>query len=213
MVHRQQWPSGAGAGHSRPRLETDRLPKVHVCRECEQEVNQATEICPHCGADLTGVPGEETVQRAKPKIGKILMVWGALLAVLLGAMWSFLWFVVTPRNAQNTFQAESHAVEAMSDLRTALTAYAAAQSGAYPQTLDPIGPPAQQAAQFAQGDGYQLQYTPGPPAEDGTIRTYAIEARASNYGYRNFFCDVSGVVHATRENRPATSLDPVVTDQ
>lgn len=182
------------------------------CRECEHEVNQATEVCPHCGADLTDIPALEIEVPAKRKIGKLLMVWGALLGILLAAMWSFLWFVVTPRNAQNTLQAESHAVEAMSDLRTALQAYSTAQNGAYPQTLDPLGPAAQQAAQFAQGDGYELQYTPGPP-EDGTIRTYSIEARAGNYGYRNFYTDASGVVHATRENRDATNLDPPIPEQ
>ena len=181
-----------------------------TCRECENEINQATEICPHCGADLTEVPGLEPAKPVKAKYGKLLLVWGGMLAVLLGAMWSFLWFVVTPRNAQATLQAESHAVEAMSDLRAALSAYAAAQDGTYPKTLDSVGPTAEQAAQFAQGDGYQLQYTPGPPGDDGTIRSYSIEARAGNYGYRNFYSDLSGVVRGTRENRDANSLDPPI---
>jgi type II secretory pathway pseudopilin PulG len=183
---------------------------MYICRECETEINQATEICPHCGADLTGVAGEETAKRAKPKLGKVLMVWGALLAVLLGAMWSFLWFVVTPRNAQSKVQSESQALAAMSDLRATLSAYAAAQGGAYPQTLDPLGPAAQQAAQFAQSDGYQLQYTPGPPAADGAIRTYSIEARAGNYGYQNFYTDATGVVRGTGEDRAATNVDPPI---
>ncbi len=183
---------------------------MYTCRECENEINQATEICPHCGADLTGIPGEETAKRSKPKIGKVLMVWGALLAVLLGAMWSFLWFVVTPRNAQTKVQAETQAIEAMSDLRATLNAYAAAEGGAYPQTLEPLGPAAQQAAQFAQSDGYQLHYTPGPPAEDGAIRSYSIDARAGNYGYQNFFTDATGVVRGTGDNRAATNLDPPI---
>jgi len=185
---------------------------VYTCRECENEVNQATEICPHCGADLTDAPSLEPAKPSKMKYGKLLLVWGGMLMVLLGAMWSFLWFVVTPRNAQATLQAESHAVDAMSDLRTALSAYAAAQDGTYPKTLDSLGPPAEEAAQFAQGDGYQLQYTPGPPSADGTIRSYSIEARAGNYGYRNFYSDVSGIVRWTRENRDANSLDPPITD-
>jgi hypothetical protein len=183
---------------------------MYTCRECENEVNQATELCPHCGADLTSVPAEDTAQRKKPKLGKVLLVWGALLAVLLGAMWSFLWFVVTPRNAQTTLQAETHAVEAMGDLRAALGAYAAAQGGTYPQTVDPLGPSARDAAQFAQSDGYQLQYTPGPPDADGAIRTYSIEAHASTYGYHNFYSDLSGIVRETNENRPANNLDPPI---
>lgn len=186
---------------------------MYTCRACENEVNQATEICPHCGADLTETPGSESAQPTRKNYGKLLLVWGGMLAVLLGAMWSFLWFVVTPRNAQSTLQAESHAVEAMSDIRTALNAYAAAQGGAFPQSLEALGPPAQQAAQFAQGDGYQIKYTPGAPSEDGTIRNYSIEARAGNYGYRNFYSDVTGIIHGTRENRSATSVDPPIPEQ
>lgn len=185
---------------------------MYTCHECENEVNQATEICPHCGADLTETAGSEPAKPSKMKYGKLLMVWGGMLLVLLSAMWSFLWFVVTPRNAQATLQAESHAVEAMSDLRAALSAYAAAQDGTYPKTVDSLGPTAEEAAQFAQGDGYELQYTPGPPAEDGMIRSYSIEARAGNYGYRNFYSDLSGVVRGTRENRDANSLDAPINE-
>jgi hypothetical protein len=184
---------------------------MYICRECENEINSATEICPHCGADLTRIPGEEVaVAPVKAKWGKVLLVWGALLGVLLGAMWSFLWFVVTPRNAQSTVQAETQALAAIGDLRASLNAYAAAQGGAYPQTLEPLGPAVQQAAQFAQSDGYQLQYTPGPPAADGVIRSYSIEARAGNYGYQNFYTDATGVVRATTENRAATGIDPPI---
>jgi len=33
--------------------------------------------------------------------------------------------------------------------------------------------------------------------------------RAGNYGYRNFYADETGVIRATRENRPATPQDPL----
>jgi hypothetical protein len=182
---------------------------MYTCRECESEINQATEICPRCGADLTLPPAGHIAEK-KLTVGQILLRWGALLAVLLGAMWGFLWFVVAPRTGRVALQAETHAVQAIDDVRAALGAYAAAQGGAYPATLESLGPPVRQAAQFAQSDGYQLQYTPGPAGTDGAIHSYALEARAGNYGYRDFYTDASGVVRATSENRPANGLDPPV---
>jgi hypothetical protein len=183
---------------------------MYTCRECENEINQATEICPHCGADLTELPDEGASERKKPSMRQALLRWGVLLAVLLGAIWSFLWFVVTPRSGQAALQAENHAVEAIDELRVALTAYAGAEAGGYPQNLEPLGPPARLAAQLAQSDGYQIQYTPGPPDANGTIRTYSIEARAGNYGYRSFYTDITGVIRGTSENRAATNLDPPI---
>ena len=179
-----------------------------VCRVCEEEINQATEVCPHCGADLTYLPGEEFVPKKKPSLGKVLLRWALLLGVLLGAMWSFLWFVVSPRTGQVALDAETNAVVAMAAVRNALNDYAAAQNGAFPDSLEPLGPTVRQAAQLAQSGGYRLEYMPGPTGTDGSIRSYSIEARAGNYGYRNFFVDASGTVHFTKEDREATGLDP-----
>jgi hypothetical protein len=53
-----------------------------------------------------------------------------------------------------------------------------------------------------------VQYTPGPVDADGTIRTFALQARAGNYGFRNFFLDDTGILRSTRESRAATSEDP-----
>jgi len=183
---------------------------MYTCRECETEVNQATELCPHCGADLTLVPDDGAKPKKKPTVAKILLRWGILLGVLLGAMWSFLWFVVSPRTGQVAVEAETHAVQAMSVVYAALTSYAAAQGGVYPSNLEPLGPEVRQAAQMAQSDGYRLEYSPGPSGADGTIHGYTLEARAGNYGYRNFYADASGIVRSTNENRPATVLDPPI---
>lgn len=179
-----------------------------TCRECESEINQATEVCPHCGADLTSFPDESSTAAKKPTLGKILLRWGMLLGVLLAAMWSFLWFVVAPRTGNVTGQAEGQAVAAISDVNAELHSYADARGGAYPSKLEELGPPVRQAAQLAQSDGYQLEYTPAPAEADGAIHNYSLEARAGNYGYRNFYVDISGVVRATKENRDATSSDP-----
>ena len=181
-----------------------------TCRECEYEINQATEICPHCGADLTSLSEESTTPAKKPTLGKILLRWGMLLGVLLAAMWSFLWFVVTPRTGNVTAEAEANAVAAIHDVYAQLRSYADARGGAYPSDLEQLGLQVRQAAQLAQSDGYQLEYTPSPAEGDGAIHNYSLEARAGNYGYRSFYVDISGVVRATKENRGATSADPPI---
>jgi hypothetical protein len=180
---------------------------MYTCRECENEINQGTEICPHCGVDLTApVPGADAPP-AKPSLRKILIRWGVLLGVLLGAIWSFLWFVVPERQGNPTVQAESRAVEALREDRAALRDYAASQNGGYPRELDALGEPVRTAAQFAQSVNYQIQYTPGQVEADGLIRSYVLQARAGNYGFGNFYTDDSGSVHVTRENRAATAQD------
>jgi hypothetical protein len=183
---------------------------MYTCRECEHEINQATELCPHCGADLTlPVPGDEASKK-QLSTRQILVRWGLLLAVLLGAIWSFVWFVVSPRSGAGAQQAESLAVQALDEVHALLSSYAAAQGGAFPKTLEPLGVLARQAAQMAQSEGYQMQYTPGPPDANAVIRSYALEARPGSFGYRSFYTDVSGLVRATSENRAATSSDPPI---
>jgi hypothetical protein len=181
---------------------------VYTCRECENEINQATELCPHCGADLTELaPGADDLKPA-PSIGKVLMRWGVLLGVLLAAIWSFLWFIVPERQGNPTTQAEARAAESLREARAALADFASAQGGAYPRQFEAVGERVRLAAQLAQSVNYQVQYTPGPVEADGMIRTFALQARAGNYGFRNFYLDDTGIVRATRENRAASSEDP-----
>jgi hypothetical protein len=181
---------------------------MYTCRECENEINQATELCPHCGADLTGpAPGGEP-GKAKPALGKILLRWGVLLGVLLAAIWSFLWFVVPERQGNPTAQAEARAAASLRDVRGALLDFASAQGGAYPQRFEALGERVRIAAQVAQSVNYQIQYTPGPVDATGSIRSFSLQARAGNYGFRNFYLDDSGILRATREGRAATSEDP-----
>src|SRR3974390_141571 len=181
---------------------------MYTCRECENEVNQATELCPHCGTDLTApIPGAEA-SKTNTGVGKILIRWGVLLGLLLAAIWSFLWFVVPERQGNPTAQAEARAAESLREIQGALVDFASAQGGVYPSEFGALGERVRLAAQFAQSVNYQIQYTPGPIASDGTIRTFALQARAGNYGFRNFFLDDTGILRATREGRPATSEDP-----
>jgi hypothetical protein len=181
---------------------------MYTCRECETDINQATEICPHCGADLTSLPIGAEAPPAKPSLQKILLRWGVLLGVLLAALWSFLWFVVPERQGNPTSAAEDRAVQSVRDVRAALSDYASAEGGAYPRQFEALGDRARAAAQLSQSANYQMQYTPGPVEADGRIRTYSLQDRAGNYGFRSFFTDDSGVLRATRENRAATAQDP-----
>jgi hypothetical protein len=181
---------------------------MYTCRECETEINQATEVCPHCGADLTlPVAGDDTVRPA-PTLRKTLIRWGILLGVLLGAIWSFLWFIVPERQGNPTAQAEARAVESLREVRTALNAYATPQNNGYPRQFELLNDQARGALQLAQSVNYQIQYTPGPVEADGVIRTYVIQARAGNYGFRNFYWDSGGTLRSTTENRAATAEDP-----
>lgn len=181
---------------------------MYTCRECENEINQATELCPHCGADLTdSIEGVAPV-KPQPTAGRILLRWGVLLAVLLAAIWSFLWFVVPERQGNPTAQAEARATQALGEARAALVDYASAQGGSYPKQIEAAGERVRLAAQLAQSANYQLQYTAGTVEADGTIRSFTLQARAGNYGFRNFFVDETGVLRATRENRAANSSDP-----
>src|SRR6202790_2391593 len=132
---------------------------MYNCRECENEINQATEICPHCGTDLTVSIAGTKHPAANPSLQKILLRWGILLSVLLAAIWSFLWFVVPERQGNPTSQAETRAVQSLQDVRAALTDYAASQGGSYPRQFEALGERVRNAAQLAQSVNYQIQYT------------------------------------------------------
>ena len=182
---------------------------MYTCRECERPVNQATEVCPYCGADLT-VPAEtaEDITKKPGLLGAVLR-WG----VLLAAIWGFLWFVLPERRGNTAAQAEARALEMLREAQTALATYADAQ-GSFPASLDLLPPASaatvRQAAQRALGERYDLLYTPGPAGADGRVNSFSLRARAGHYGYRNFFVDQTGVVRATRENRAATADDPPI---
>ena len=179
-----------------------------TCRECETEINQATEICPHCGADLTLPVAGADAPAGRTPLRKTLIRWGVLLTVLLGAIWSFLWFVVPARQGNPTTLAEARAAEALGELQTTLAAYSLPQNGGFPRQFESLDQRAHNAVQLAQSVNYQIQYTPGPVEADGAIHTYILQARAGNYGFRNFYTDAGGIVRATRENRAATAQDP-----
>ncbi len=177
---------------------------MYVCPSCERPINQATEICPYCSTDLISLrEALETEPPKKPNPAAILARWG----VLLAGVWAFLWFVMPERATDQRLQAEQVVVDAVQQVQSALASYLAAQ-GTFPDSLEALGERVRIAAQQAQGQGYRLVYMPGHAAPDGRTRSYTLEARAGNYGYRSFYTDESGVLRATREQRPANALDP-----
>lgn len=181
---------------------------MYVCPYCDIEINTSTEICPHCGADLSA-PGQSATPTPPKSLRSILIRWGILLGIVGLGLWGFLWYVMPSQHSDAAREAEARVASALSQLHTQLASYAAAQpGGSFPNSLEPLGNPARDALQFAQGEGYQIQYMAAQPGEDGSIRSYVLQARPGNFGYRSFYTDESGQLHTTRENRGATSQDP-----
>jgi nitrogen fixation-related uncharacterized protein len=139
------------------------------------------------------------------------MRWGILLGIVGIGLWGFLWYVMPSQHTDASRVADAHVASALNELHAALMSYSAAQpGGSFPNSLEPLGNTARQALQFAQSEGYQIQYTPAVPGPDGAIRSYVLQARPGNFGYRSFYSDESGQLHVTRENRAATSQDPLL---
>jgi hypothetical protein len=180
---------------------------VYTCRECEQEINQATEVCPYCGTDLYEPLPEDKPQK-KTSIGKTLFRY----FVLLGAIWGFLWFILPERTAQDaTARAEQRAFEALREVSAALALYASAGDGSFPSSLDALPPDSsakiKTVAEAALAEGYRLEYTALQLGDDNRSRHFVLLARPRNYGFRNFYVDQNGVIRSTRDDRPATAQD------
>jgi hypothetical protein len=182
---------------------------MYTCRACEREINTASEICPYCGEDLTFVPADPASGvKKKPSFLKRLVRW----TLVLGTVCGFMWFVLflPERAGDPAAQAERQAIASLREIHRALSAYAEAQGGRYPQTLEALGAQVRRAAQQAQSEGYEVEYVPGETVERGGVSHFALLARPRNYGYRSFYADESGVLRATPEHREATSKDPPI---
>jgi hypothetical protein len=180
---------------------------MYTCRECEQPINQASELCPYCGADLTIPPPDETGAPPKKRsLARVVFLWAGVIA----GLWAIAWLALPSRLFNpSTRDSEQRAREAIADVQTALSSYAGAE-GNFPATLETLGDQARRAAQWAQTGGYRLLYAPAGPGPDGRVHNYTLLARPGNYGYRNFYSDATGIVRATREDRPATPQDPPI---
>lgn len=182
---------------------------MYTCRECERPINQASEVCPYCGADLTMEREVEEQLVTPARKRKVLIRRLALWGLIVLAVWGFLWYVLPERAGDAAVEAEARAMEALRQVNGVLAEFEET-SGRYPDSLDALTgnsfAQAREVAQRAQALGYRLEYSPGPP-EGGRVRTYTLLARPGNFGYRNFYTNESGTIRATRENRAATAQD------
>jgi hypothetical protein len=176
---------------------------MYTCPECEHEINAASELCPHCGADLTPRAAEADAQ--PPSLRRRLLIL-LLFAVLIGSVWAFLLYIVPDRRAASQAQAETQAAISMREIARQLAAYAEASGGQYPASLEALGEKERPPAQEAKREGYNLSYTAAEV--QGRITHFALVAQPERYGFRGFYLDETGVLRATRENRAATSDDP-----
>ncbi len=183
------------------------------CPECEGEINQASEICPRCGADLAAIAAAAAAaEPAKPRsLPKLLLVWGAVIGVITLGLYLFVWFVLPEYSStEPARRSEARAEEALRAMQAALETYARASGGNYPANIEALGAAGRSSAQAGLDAGYTLEYAPGAAGTDGSVRTYVLTARAMRYGLRNYYTDQTGVIHATRENRVATAQDAVL---
>lgn len=182
---------------------------MYSCPACEQPINQATEVCPYCGADQKALADTEsllagkTPKSAKPNYKRVAVVCGVLLATL----WAIAWFAVPWKLSGSKTEAEARARESLTAIQQAINVYQQSE-GSAPPSLETLGDAVRKAAQSAQLVHYTLQYTPGRPDPNGRIAAYTLTARAGNFGYRSFYTDESATVRATTEDRAATVQDP-----
>jgi hypothetical protein len=185
---------------------TDAALAMFTCPACDRAINQASEVCPYCGASLTR-RSEATARRAGLRARRQALLKAMVAAGLIAAgIWALIWFVLPHRPASSAGKAEASAVRSLAQLGQALAAYAGDEHS-YPASLEQLGSRAALTLKQAEANGYRIVYSPGPFASDGNIHTYTLLARPRFYGDRNFYLDQTGVTRATRENRPATARD------
>lgn len=130
-----------------------------------------------------------------------------MVAVMCGVA-LLLWYTVKGSGDNSEDKAEAVAARTLLELRGVLSEYALTSGGTYPATLDSLGSRVVQPVQATREAEYELVYTPKPPARDGAIRGFTLQARMEKAAYRNFYIDESGVLRATEEYRQATAQDP-----
>jgi type II secretory pathway pseudopilin PulG/RNA polymerase subunit RPABC4/transcription elongation factor Spt4 len=182
---------------------------MYSCPECEQPINQASDVCPYCGADQKAPSDTESLLAGKPvkkkSAKRIILVFVILLAIL----WVIGWFAVPWKMSGSKTEAESRARDAMAAIQQAINKYQASE-GSCPPSLESLGDAVRNAAQNAPSSRYTLQYTPGHPDADGRIGSYTLTARPGNFGYLSYYTDESGILRGTREDRAATVQDPPI---
>ena len=182
---------------------------MYVCQHCDQPINSASEVCPYCGANQSETaPGGAPTPGKKRSATKLAVG----IAIVVFGIWAIIWFALPLRFENPRPAAEKAALTSLRELQKELGVYQNG-AGSFPDSLETLGQPATEAAQEAMSGGYSLRYTPGQLDADGNAHAYALVALPRNYGYRSFYTDQTGVIRATRDNRPATPQDAAVKRQ
>lgn len=186
---------------------------MYKCPQCEYEINQATEVCPHCGTDLEALAAEAlAAEPVKPRsTAKIILIWAALVLVVSVGLYSFIYYVLPERAGnQSRARVEARVLESLGEFQTVLDNFARAEGGRYPDSAETLGVQGRLAARNALELGYTLQYVPGAVGFGGGAQNYNLTARPDRYGFRSFYTDQTHVVHVTSEHRSATAQDPAL---
>lgn len=174
---------------------------MESCPFCDRVINRATERCPYCGATLRELVRRPTVPR------RALLVTMAGAAALVAGVWAVVWFVLPRPQLPPQAQAERQAEASLRRVAAELAAFERLEGG-YPVTIEQVLEQVREPLRQASRQGYRILYQPGAVAQDGNIHSFVLLARPEYYGYRNFYLDQSGVLRATREDRPARVTDP-----
>ena len=78
---------------------------MYTCRECEQPINQATEVCPYCGADLVELSADPAGGKTHRKSTSKIPIF---LALIVSSIVAISWFAFPWRMAGSKSVAEAH---------------------------------------------------------------------------------------------------------
>jgi hypothetical protein len=169
-------------------------------------------VCPFCGADQTRpfpfvvsnlpAPAAATQLFQKRKMAMIVV------AVFVVSMGGILWHYFGEASVSPASQAAGVAAKSLREVREVLSAYIISTKGGYPTTLNVVGDKASPLLYAALTAGYRLDYSSKASSGDSVSQGFVILARPEKNGFLNLRIDESGVVRATKENRPATAQDP-----
>jgi hypothetical protein len=178
---------------------------MYTCPSCDRPINSASEVCPYCGKDIApSPPGKRSRDRRQ---GLLMTLFGS--AVLVCGVWALVWFVLPRPPVAPHRQAEAYAVSSMRQIATAVFAFAKREGG-YPASIEQVSDQTSSAFETALQQGYHIVYRAGAAGNDGDIHTFTLLARPEYYGFWNLYTDQTGVIRATREDRPARAQDPPI---
>jgi hypothetical protein len=168
-------------------------------------------VCPFCGADQTRpVPMVDPDLRPPVTATRIIREYKYLIVVVLilaVSVAGILWRNYREPYISPASQAAGVAAKSLTELREALTAYALATRGTYPTTLKSLGDRASLPMEAARSAGYRIEYSPTSSPSEAVVRGFVVLARPEKSDFLNLRVDESGLVRATKKNRPATEQD------